>query len=269
MATRFYASSPGYSPRGSRQRHKSRTHYCVPGRRESACCARTGPATRHSPVGDRSWSLTAISSRRSPRADAHGLRGTAHAATARPPFHVAEAHGPTRKASRNSPRGDRMASLSRRRSPRADAQGLAEPPTRRPHGLPRAPRQHRAPLGEAPGARPSRNSPRGDRMAFLEHLANIERLSEELQAQGLRGTAHAATACPSLQRRRPTGRRTGACARIAHVRTQQAGCGLCMHRACTNTADRQSVACACIAHVRTQLTGKGWPVHASRMYEHR
>ena len=213
MATRFYASSPGYSPRGSRQRHKSRTHYCVPGRRESACCARTGPATRHSPVGDRSWSLTAISSRRSPRADAHGLRGTAHAATARPPFHVAEAHGPTRRASLNRPRGDRM--------------------------------------------------------AFLEHLANIGRLSEKLQAHGLRGTAHAATACPSLERRRPTGRRTGACARIAHVRTQQAGCGLCMHRACTNTADRQSVACACIAHVRTQLTGKGWPVHASRMYEHR
>ena len=66
VATRFYASSPGYSPRGSRQRHKSRTHYCVPGRRESACCARTGPATRHSPVGDRSWSLTAISSPTSP-----------------------------------------------------------------------------------------------------------------------------------------------------------------------------------------------------------
>ena len=63
VATRFYASSPSYSPRGSRQRHKSRTHYCVPGRRESAC-ARNGPATRHSPAGDRSWSLTVISSRK-------------------------------------------------------------------------------------------------------------------------------------------------------------------------------------------------------------
>ena len=45
VATRFHASSPGYSPRGSRQGNKSRIYYCVPGRSESAC-ARIGPATR-------------------------------------------------------------------------------------------------------------------------------------------------------------------------------------------------------------------------------
>ena len=226
MATRFYASSPSYSPRGSRQRHKSRTHYCVPGRRESACCARTGPATRHSPVGDRSWSLTAISSRRSPRADAHGLRGTAHAATARPPFHVAEAHGPTRRASLNRPRGDRM--------------------------------------------------------AFLEHLANIGRLSEKLQAHGLRGTAHAATAWPSSSTS-PTSsasRRSSRRKAFAEQPTRRPhalplkGAGLRadaqgpVHASRMYVLNRQGVACACIAHVRTQLTGRVWPVHASRMSEH-
>ena len=41
-----------------------------------------------------------------------------------------------------------------------------------------------------------------------------------------------------------------------------------MHRACANTAVRQSAACTCIAQVRTQLQGRARPVHASRMYEH-
>ena len=115
---------------------------------------------------------------------------------------------------------------------------------------------------------------------FVRKRRGHARAAHALHPPGRAPTSHASHVRAQLK-----GRARPVHASRMYEHSCKAERGLCMHRACTNTAvrqivtctciapctntaERQSVACTCLAHILTQRKGKTCPVHASRMYGH-
>ena len=103
---------------------------------------------------------------------------------------------------------------------------------------------------------------------FRVSAATRKRRCHACAAHALHPPGRARTSHASHMRAQLKGRAWPVHAPRMYEHSCKAERGPYMHRACANTAVRQSAACTCIAQVRTQLQGRARPVHASRMYEH-